>query len=60
MQVKIDNTLANQQSISLAKADLDSAQDGLVSSKVGHRNANRSLELLLGRYSSAELSVAQS
>jgi NodT family efflux transporter outer membrane factor (OMF) lipoprotein len=60
VQVQFDNGLANQQNISLAKADLASAQDGLVSSKAGQRDATRSLELLLGRYPSAELGVDQS
>jgi NodT family efflux transporter outer membrane factor (OMF) lipoprotein len=59
VQVQFDNGLANQQNISLAKADLASAQDGLVSSKAGQRDATRSLELLLGRYPSAELGVDQ-
>ncbi len=36
-----------------------SAQDSLVSSKAGQRDATRSLELLLGRYPGAELSVVQ-
>ena len=60
VQVQFDNGLANQQNISLAKADLATAQDGLVSSKAGQRDATRSLELLLGRYPSAELGVDQS
>jgi NodT family efflux transporter outer membrane factor (OMF) lipoprotein len=60
VQVQFDNGLANQQNISLAKADLASAQDGLVSSKAGQRDATRSLELLLGRYPSAELGIVQS
>jgi NodT family efflux transporter outer membrane factor (OMF) lipoprotein len=60
VQVQFDNGLANQQNISLAKADLASAQDGLVSSKAGQRDATRSVELLLGRYPSAELGIVQS
>ena len=60
VKVQFDNGLANQQNISLAKADLASAQDSLVSSKAGQRDATRSLELLLGRYPGAELSVVQS
>jgi NodT family efflux transporter outer membrane factor (OMF) lipoprotein len=59
VQVQFDNGLANQQNVSLTKADLASAQDSLVSSKAGQRDATRSLELLLGRYPSAELAVAQ-
>jgi NodT family efflux transporter outer membrane factor (OMF) lipoprotein len=60
VQLQFNNGLANQQNISLAKADLASAQDSLVSSKAGQRDATRSLELLLGRYPGAELSVVQS
>ena len=60
VQVQFDNGLADQQNISLAKADLASAQDGLISSKAGQRDATRSLELLLGRYPGAELGVDQS
>jgi len=60
VQVQFDNGLADQQNISLAKADLASAQDSLVSSKAGQRDATRSLELLLGRYPSAELGIDKS
>ena len=60
VQLQFENGLANLQNISLAKADLASAQDSLVSSKAGQRDATRSLELLLGRYPSAELGVEQS
>jgi NodT family efflux transporter outer membrane factor (OMF) lipoprotein len=59
VQLQFENGLANLQNISLAKADLASAQDSLVSSKAGQRDATRSLELLLGRYPSAELGVEQ-
>jgi NodT family efflux transporter outer membrane factor (OMF) lipoprotein len=59
VQVQFNNGLANQQNISLAKADLASAQDSLLSSKAGQRDATRSLELLLGRYPSAELNVVK-
>ncbi|WP_289029568.1 efflux transporter outer membrane subunit [uncultured Paraglaciecola sp.] len=57
VKVQFDNGLAGQQEVSLAKADLASAQDSLISSKAGLRDATRSLELLLGRYPSAELAV---
>ncbi|MFT4719007.1 MAG: NodT family efflux transporter outer membrane factor (OMF) lipoprotein [Candidatus Azotimanducaceae bacterium] len=60
VQVQFDNGMADQQNTSLAKADLASAQDSLVSSKAGQRDATRSLELLLGRYPAAELRVVQS
>jgi NodT family efflux transporter outer membrane factor (OMF) lipoprotein len=60
VQVQFNNGLADQQNVSLAKADLASAQDSLISSKAGQRDATRSLELLLGRYPSAELTVDKS
>lgn len=60
VQVQFKNGLADQQNVSLAKADLASAQDSLISSKAGKRDATRSLELLVGRYPSAELTVDQS
>lgn len=60
VQVQFKNGLADQQNVSLAKADLASAQDSLISSKAGQRDATRSLELLLGRYPSAELTVDKS
>lgn len=60
VQVQFDNGLADQQNISLAKADLASAQDSFISSQAGQRDATRSLELLLGRYPGAELGVNQS
>ncbi|GAB5379714.1 MAG: efflux transporter outer membrane subunit [Aliiglaciecola sp.] len=57
VQVQFNNGLADQQNVSLAKADLASAQDSLISSKAGQRDATRALELLLGRYPSAELAT---
>jgi NodT family efflux transporter outer membrane factor (OMF) lipoprotein len=60
VQVQFDNGAADKQNISLAKADLASAEDSLISSQGGLRDATRSLELLLGRYPSAELAVNKS
>ncbi|TDF38435.1 efflux transporter outer membrane subunit [Alteromonadaceae bacterium M269] len=60
VQVQFENGAADQQNISLARADFASAQDSLISSQAGQRDATRSLELLLGRYPSAELAVNQS
>jgi NodT family efflux transporter outer membrane factor (OMF) lipoprotein len=57
VQAQYDNGLADRQNIALAKADLASVQDSLVSSEAGLRDAARSLEILLGRYPSAELNV---
>lgn len=60
VEVQFNNGMADSQNVSLAKADLASAQDSLISSKAGLRDATRSLELLLGRYPSAELAVKPS
>ena len=60
VQVQFDNGAADKQNISLAKADIASAEDSLISSQGGLRDATRSLELLLGRYPSAELAVNKS
>ncbi len=45
----------NEQDRALARANLGSAQDNLKQMALAHANARRSLELLLGRYPSAEL-----
>lgn len=60
VQVQYDNGMGDQQNISLANADLASAQDSLVTSQAAQRDTTRSLELLLGRYPSAELGVDKS
>lgn len=57
VQVQFENGMADQQDVSLAKSNLASAQEAQISSKGAQRNAIRSLELLLGRYPSAELLV---
>ncbi|MDT0594534.1 efflux transporter outer membrane subunit [Glaciecola petra] len=56
-KVQFDNGLADQQDIALAKAEVASAEDALIASKGAQRDAIRSLELLLGRYPSAELTI---
>jgi NodT family efflux transporter outer membrane factor (OMF) lipoprotein len=55
--VQFDNGFADQQDISLSRSELASAKDALLSSQGGQRDAVRALELLLGRYPSAELSI---
>jgi len=59
VKVQFDNGIGDQQSVALARSDLASAQDSLAASKGAQRDAVRSLELLLGRYPEAELSVAK-
>ncbi|WP_371194990.1 efflux transporter outer membrane subunit [Glaciecola sp. SC05] len=55
--VQVENGIGDQGDLSLVKTDRANAQDSLVSSKAAQRSASRSLELLLGRYPSAELTV---
>lgn len=60
VKVQYNNGVADKQSLVLAQADLANAQDSLASSQGARRDAVRSLELLLGRYPQAELTVRQS
>lgn len=56
-KVQFENGAATGQDVALAKADLATAQDGLAVARNSKRDAVRALELLLGRYPSAELAV---
>jgi len=58
--VQFNNGVASQQDVSLSNAELASADDALITARGAQRDATRALELLLGRYPSAELSVAKS
>ena len=60
VKVQEENGLASQQDVSLAKADLATANDQRISAAAGKRDALRALELLLGRYPGAELEVRDS
>ncbi|MBK1877595.1 efflux transporter outer membrane subunit [Pelagicoccus mobilis] len=60
VKAKEDNGVASAQDIALAKADLASARESLVTLEGARRDASRSLEVLLGRYPSAELEVRDS
>ena len=44
--------------VALSRADLAGAEDALEKAKSGRENAARSLQILLGRYPSAELTIA--
>lgn len=57
VQLQFDNGVANQQNLSLTKSELANANDSLIATQGAQREAVRALELLLGRYPSAELSV---
>jgi NodT family efflux transporter outer membrane factor (OMF) lipoprotein len=60
VKLQFDNGVASQQDVALSNAELATADDALISAKGARRDATRALELLLGRYPSAELAVAKS
>ena len=60
VRVQYENGEATQQDLSLIKADVASARESLATAAGSQRDAQRSLELLLGRYPGAELEVANS
>lgn len=57
VQVRHENGLASAQDVALAKGNLASANDSFATANAAKDNALRALELLLGRYPSAELLV---
>lgn len=60
VSVKYQNGVANAQDLALSNADLATARERLINIKGTQRDASRALELLLGRYPSAELEVKAS
>ncbi|MCG8527953.1 MAG: TolC family protein [Opitutales bacterium] len=56
--VQHENGLASTQDLALTKSDLAVAKESSIALEGSLRDASRSLELLLGRYPSAELEVA--
>ena len=59
VQAKVNQGQVTPQDLNLAKADFAAAQERARSAEQAHKEAVRSLELLLGRYPSAELEVAE-
>lgn len=57
VDLRVENGLASQFDASLARSDLASARDRLASVEGSQRDAQRALELLLGRYPAAEIDV---
>lgn len=57
VHVKFDNGVASAQDRALANADLANAREQLIHIKGTQRDTARALELLLGRYPSAELKI---
>jgi NodT family efflux transporter outer membrane factor (OMF) lipoprotein len=60
VNVKHDNGMASAQDVSLTRSDLASARERLTTVDGSFRDALRALEVLLGRYPSAELDVRDS
>jgi NodT family efflux transporter outer membrane factor (OMF) lipoprotein len=59
VQAQYDEGVASAQDLALSRSDLASAQEQLVALQGGARDAQRSLELLLGRYPAAEIELRQ-
>ncbi|NOZ54680.1 MAG: TolC family protein [Gammaproteobacteria bacterium] len=57
-QVKYDNGLSSAQDVALNRANLATAQEQLITIEGSERDATRALEVLLGRYPSAELDIS--
>jgi NodT family efflux transporter outer membrane factor (OMF) lipoprotein len=57
VQVQFDNGIATAQDVALARANLASANDTFATASAARDNAARALEVLLGRYPSADLFV---
>jgi NodT family efflux transporter outer membrane factor (OMF) lipoprotein len=57
VHAQYDNGVASAQDLALAKANLASSSDTLVSAKASSEDALRALEVLLGRYPAADLFV---
>ncbi len=59
VNVQHKNGLASAQDVALTKADLASARERLITIQGSQRDASRAIELILGRYPSAELGVRE-
>lgn len=59
VEAQYEHGLASSQDISLARSDLAAARERVTALEGAQRNALRALELLLGRYPGADLSVRQ-
>jgi len=59
-EVRYKNGLTSAQDLALTRSDLATSREQLVTLEGSHRDAVRALEILLGRYPSAELSVRAS
>jgi NodT family efflux transporter outer membrane factor (OMF) lipoprotein len=57
VKAQYENGLATGQDLALTRSDLATSRDRLITIQGSQRDASRALELLLGRYPSAELDV---
>lgn len=57
VNVKYENGIGSSQDVALARSDLATARERLTTAEGSYRDALRALEILLGRYPSAELAV---
>ncbi|MYA08554.1 MAG: TolC family protein [Holophagales bacterium] len=60
VELRYEQGLVGAQDVALARSDLASARDRLLTVEASERGAERALELLLGRYPAAELKVRAS
>lgn len=58
VQVQFNYGVANQQDLSLIKSDVTNAKNNLKILEISKRNFERSLEVLLGRYPSADIALS--
>lgn len=59
VELRYENGMVSSQDVALARSDLASARERLVTVQGSRRDALRGLEILLGRYPKAELEVAK-
>ncbi|MEM9058225.1 MAG: efflux transporter outer membrane subunit, partial [Pseudomonadota bacterium] len=57
-QVRFDNGIGNAQDVALSRSNLASSRNDLIEIEGARRDALRALELLLGRYPSADVEVS--
>ncbi|WP_395375823.1 efflux transporter outer membrane subunit [Marinicella sp. W31] len=57
VQVQFDNGMVSSQDVSLIQSEFAAVQEQIEAVKGGQRNATRALEVLMGRYPSAELEL---
>ena len=60
VDLRYENGMVSAQDLALARTDLATARDRLVTVQGSRRDALRALEILLGRYPAADLEVAES